>query len=110
MKEQAKDLMTETIYTNRHTNSDTDGFAFTVQESPVVRLEIFGMDFEYFARERVEETRERLRRHREFVREDRTTRGIGFLYWGNGEPVQRIQQAAYLGMLELENVLSAEQP
>lgn len=110
MKEQAKDLMTEAIYTSGYTNSDSDGFAFTVQQSPSVRLEIFGMDFEYFARERAEETRERFRRHREFFREYRTTRGIGFLYWGNGEPVQRIQQAAYLGMLELEDVLSAGQP
>lgn len=102
MVERAKDLQQETIYSLNFTNSDADGHAFRIRSTPNVELEIVGMDFEYFLPITPKRTKEDLGRLRRSNRNYSLEHGIGYGPWKDGSPVKRIQQAAYLAMLELE--------
>ncbi len=106
MSRQACGLMKEAVIKMGYENSDLDGYAFKVHvDNGKVQLEIVGFDFEYYSKIPEEYIAQTLERRMQFVKEWESRRGVGFLQWGTGHSVTRMQKAVYFAMLEREGLL-----
>ena len=51
LQEEARDLLTNTIYEKGYVNSDLDGYVITMHKGARVRMQIIGFDFEYYKKD-----------------------------------------------------------
>ncbi|MBI4262344.1 hypothetical protein HY624_02355 [Candidatus Uhrbacteria bacterium] len=101
LRQQAYELLRDTMLARGYTNSDVDGYAFRVDTERVI-IEIVGFDFEYFEKGDADYIQEVQTR----IRDDRKVGG-GFFWqlphtFSGLREVTKVHQAAYLALFERE--------
>lgn len=92
-----------------YSNSDWDGYAFTVHtDRDAVVVEIVGFDFEYYTRISAEEQRRRSVVAPQISMREESKNGLYYHTWVDSDetkPVTRMERAAYFALLEQEGIL-----
>lgn len=104
----AVNSVSEAILKRGYVNSDFDGYGFRIHSNHNLKLEIIGLDFEYYYRESEERIKEIIDNRREFYRKWNSGSGVGFLHWNNNQWVTMAENAAYLAMLKDEGIYTED--